>query len=240
MNRIPIIRDINAIYIIKNTVNNKVYVGSSTNLRKRWNDHIRELNEGIHINDHLQKSWNHYGMESFDFLVVSVVEDSDELLLLEDYYINKYDSMNVDKGYNLISADRHEISNSTREKLSVAGKGRCHTEESKQKISQAKKGMVFTEEHRRKLSEAHKGKHLSKQSRKKVSEYQKSREWTPKREQQFLDAAEKAHKSLKGRKLTQDEINRKLQGRLHVYTCIKCGNTFETTGNTRKCPDCRK
>ena len=55
------------IYIIKNILNNKKYVGSSTNIGKRWRDHKWYLKENKHHNSHLQASYNKYGLDSFEF-----------------------------------------------------------------------------------------------------------------------------------------------------------------------------
>lgn len=49
---------ISGIYKITNLVNNKVYIGQSVNIRKRWNQHVLELNKNIHPNIYLQSAWN--------------------------------------------------------------------------------------------------------------------------------------------------------------------------------------
>ena len=58
------------IYLIRNKINNKVYVGQSVNIKARWSNHKRELEKGIHSNDHLQKSYNKYGKINFEFKVI--------------------------------------------------------------------------------------------------------------------------------------------------------------------------
>ena len=55
------------IYRILNKVNGKFYIGSSVNIVKRWWEHKKSLRLGIHVNAHLQRSWNEYGEESFVF-----------------------------------------------------------------------------------------------------------------------------------------------------------------------------
>ena len=98
------------IYKITNLINGKVYIGSSNNIYKRWNnEHKYLLNINKHFNDHLQSSWNKYGKKNFKFEIEEPCLE--ELLIVrEDYNINKYDSMNPDKGYNKISATRQIMS----------------------------------------------------------------------------------------------------------------------------------
>jgi predicted GIY-YIG superfamily endonuclease len=50
MKRLPII----GIYSIRNMVNNKLYIGSSTYVQKRLVEHRRCLKNNIHTNQHLQ------------------------------------------------------------------------------------------------------------------------------------------------------------------------------------------
>ena len=49
------------VYKIVNTVNGKIYIGSSKNIDRRWNEHIRVLELNAHNNQHLQNAWNKYG-----------------------------------------------------------------------------------------------------------------------------------------------------------------------------------
>ena len=55
------------IYIIKNEINGKVYVGSAIDFNKRWNRHTSALNKGKHHSKHLQSAWNKYGESAFFF-----------------------------------------------------------------------------------------------------------------------------------------------------------------------------
>jgi group I intron endonuclease len=88
------------IYKILNKVNNKVYIGSATHIEKRWRDHKWYLNHDIHHNSHLQSSWNKYGTETFEFLIL--LECSvDELLEKEKEYTLKYNSLDNNYGYNV-------------------------------------------------------------------------------------------------------------------------------------------
>lgn len=50
------------IYKITNVVNNKVYIGLSIHLNKRWGEHKNDLIKNKHFNAHLQNSVNKYGI----------------------------------------------------------------------------------------------------------------------------------------------------------------------------------
>jgi group I intron endonuclease len=77
------------IYGIKNTLSNKIYVGQSKKIAQRWKAHIRELRDNKHRNKHLLRSFNLYGEESFEFLVLEECEES-ELNIKEEEWINKF------------------------------------------------------------------------------------------------------------------------------------------------------
>jgi group I intron endonuclease len=55
------------IYQIVNTVNNKRYIGSAVNLRKRENEHFAQLRRGIHHSPYLQRSYVKHGGDAFVF-----------------------------------------------------------------------------------------------------------------------------------------------------------------------------
>jgi group I intron endonuclease len=95
------------IYKILNKINNKVYVGESLDIERRWDEHKEDLNNNKHHSKKLQLAWNKYGEESFEFLIEKDLTNDTyindfllELVLLkyEDIYIHKYNS--VDEGYN--------------------------------------------------------------------------------------------------------------------------------------------
>lgn len=88
------------IYKITNNVNGKVYIGSSKNIENRWKQHKRELKKGTHHSQHLQKSWDIYKKENFSFEMIEDVDDLNKLLEREAYYIEKYNSLNSNYGYN--------------------------------------------------------------------------------------------------------------------------------------------
>ena len=50
---------ISGIYMIYNTINNKIYIGSSVDIIKRMDSHLSYLRNGKHHSVHLQRAWKH-------------------------------------------------------------------------------------------------------------------------------------------------------------------------------------
>lgn len=88
--------------MIKNKINNKVYIGLSRNIKRRFTMHKTNLNNNKHKNDYLQKAWNKYGKENFEFVILEIVDDDNiDLAKLEQHYIETYNSAERENGYNL-------------------------------------------------------------------------------------------------------------------------------------------
>jgi group I intron endonuclease len=62
--------DDSVIYEIRNVVNNKIYIGSAVNFRKRKNIHLHRLRKGDHHSSHLQRSYNKHGEDKFIFNIL--------------------------------------------------------------------------------------------------------------------------------------------------------------------------
>ena len=90
------------IYIIKNTVTGKVYVGSSRNVLDRWANHKALLRKKKHHSIKLQRSWDKHGSEAFHFLLVESVDDTEKLLEREQVHIDQYESYKPGVGYNML------------------------------------------------------------------------------------------------------------------------------------------
>ena len=86
------------IYIIRNTLNDKCYIGQSSNLKARWAKHKNFLKNNKHHNKHLQAAWNKYGEENFVFEILEKCP-IEELDRKEIDYIRKYKTHT--EGYNL-------------------------------------------------------------------------------------------------------------------------------------------
>lgn len=83
------------IYKITNKINNKVYIGQSTNIFNRWNEHRYKAKTE---DKPLYKAFKRYGIENFTF---EIIEECPIIKLNEReiYWIKYYDSYN--HGYNL-------------------------------------------------------------------------------------------------------------------------------------------
>jgi group I intron endonuclease len=91
---------ITGIYKILNKINNKIYIGSATDIKKRWRDHKWHLNHNIHHNPHLQSAWNKYGRDNFEFSIILVCS-ANELLIKENECVKIYNTLNNNHGYNI-------------------------------------------------------------------------------------------------------------------------------------------
>lgn len=86
------------VYYIINKVENKKYIGCSRNIEKRFSEHRKMLNEGVHHSYKLQKAFNEYNESNFEFKIVEQC-DIKNLFVLEAQYIIKEDS--IKNGYNV-------------------------------------------------------------------------------------------------------------------------------------------
>lgn len=129
------------IYLIKNKINNKLYVGSTTvSFNKRWSYHRYDLRKNIHANKHLQKSWNKYGEINFEFILLE--ECSKEICTeREQYYINTLlPEYNILKFANRVTGYKH--TDETKQLISKIHKNKILSKETKEKMSKSRKGIV--------------------------------------------------------------------------------------------------
>lgn len=121
-------RKIKGIYTITNLVNNKIYVGSSTRcIYKRVKDHIYALKNNKHHSIHLQRAYNKYGNDNFQFEILEECEDK-YCLSQEQYWINILNVCSRKFGYNIctVAGNTKGIrpSKETKEKIGRAHIGR--------------------------------------------------------------------------------------------------------------------
>lgn len=86
------------IYIIRNTINSKVYIGQTkTSVKQRWQEHLRHARYGTQV---INRAMRKYGIDKFyiETLEICTIEVLD---YREAYYIDLYDSTNKTKGYNV-------------------------------------------------------------------------------------------------------------------------------------------
>lgn len=133
------------IYIITCLPTGKIYVGSSINLRKRWNMHRRELRSGVHCNQYLQRAWNKYGEIAFTFEILELVMPWG-LIDREQYWIDKLSPFD-ERGFNIVpnagSTLGRKVSEETKAKMRVANKGRLWSPERRTAFSAANKGNKY-------------------------------------------------------------------------------------------------
>lgn len=91
--------EIKGVYMIKNMSNNKIYIGISWDVYGRIKRHQSLLRNNKHKNKILQEEYNAYGYNSFIFEIVEICSAMD-LSKLEHYYINLYNTEDIDHGYN--------------------------------------------------------------------------------------------------------------------------------------------
>jgi len=94
------------IYRIFSSVNNKSYIGSSSNLYSRINKHINDLNKNEHHSIYLQRHYNKHGNEDLNIEIVCFCEITD-LFKLELDNIIKYNSFN--NGFNCLEIPGYSI-----------------------------------------------------------------------------------------------------------------------------------
>jgi hypothetical protein len=94
------------IYLIKNRLDNRVYIGSSNNIERRFRRHRTELKTGRHSNPFLSKAYQKYGKDAFDFIIIELCKQVN-LIQRELYFIAKYRSLDPLFGYNLKSPVAH-------------------------------------------------------------------------------------------------------------------------------------
>lgn len=99
-------RSVIGIYKITNKQNGKVYVGKSTNVTRRWHEHVKHLLDGTHHSSKLQKDFEIFGVLNFTFEVITTCAKED-LDIEEAIHIHKYDS--IISGYN-IAGSTDEVS----------------------------------------------------------------------------------------------------------------------------------
>jgi group I intron endonuclease len=122
------------VYKISNLLNNKIYIGKTVNIRRRWNKH-KTAAKRQNPNDFtiLHRAIRKYGPENFIIEGISEHEIEEKALAQEVYLIAVMQSTNRDIGYNMTNGGD-------------GVSGYKHTEESKQKMSVAKTGIFNGEQ----------------------------------------------------------------------------------------------
>lgn len=140
------------IYIIKNRINDRFYIGSSIDIKHRWQEHISSANSfsKYPIHNAIRK----YSKNNFSFKILEICNKND-LLKKEQKWLDK-------KSNNILC---YNIAKNAKAPML----GRKHTDKTKQKISLKKK--YISEETRKLLGKSWRGK---KQPRSMVEKRNKS------------------------------------------------------------------
>lgn len=89
-----------SIYIIKNKINDKVYIGQTTqSVAERFKQHCKPSEHKRHKYT-LYRAMSKYGVENFYYEIIEENIPIDELDTKEIYYIEKYNSYVKNNGYN--------------------------------------------------------------------------------------------------------------------------------------------
>lgn len=135
------------VYGIENAVNGKIYVGSSVNAEMRVSSHIKELSKNKHDNPHLQAAWNKYGPQAFTSKLLLQCDEK-FLIFWEQFAVDGFiKSFGRHKLYNIClvvdrppSAKGRVVSRKTRDKLSIAKKGKPRSASAIEASAAARRG----------------------------------------------------------------------------------------------------
>ncbi len=109
------------IYSITNIINQKIYIGSTDNLRTRKQQHFNGLRNGTHRNRHLQRAYYVYGENAFFYQILEIVPNIDDLLVREQHYLDI-----LSPEYNIL-------------RIAGSNRGFKHSEKTKTRLSAAHK-----------------------------------------------------------------------------------------------------
>jgi len=141
------------IYEINNTENEKRYIGSTSQWKRRKYEHKHLLENGDHGNRHLQNAWNKYGADAFEF---SVIEETEEQFTEEQNYLdeaewsNLYNISKQAGGGDIFSTLSEEDKKRFREKSKHVGEengmyGESHTQKAQKKMKEKAEGRYTLE-----------------------------------------------------------------------------------------------
>jgi group I intron endonuclease len=182
----------------------RIYIGSASNMLKRWWRHNNDLKYNKHCNPILQNHYNKYGKSDLEFSII-VGCSKVNLVSYEQFYI---DALNP--YFNILKIAGNVIgrvcSEKTRKLMSLKHKGKKLSDEHKINLSKARKGINLnppvTNETRHKMSLARKGHLTSLEARRKISIANKGKKRT--------EEVKKILSSLKsGKKQSADVIKKR-------------------------------
>ena len=173
----------NVIYKIRNVVNDKFYIGSTVDSRKRFWAHRKALRLGNHDCVYLQRAWAKYGEDCFKFEIVEQLNAKEELFPAEQKWLDEH--FGKDYCYNVAAhADAPMRDASPEMRAHQAQK----TKEWLEREGHPRQGINLTTEERKKCTphnspkgETHYryGKTVSEETRKKIGDTQRGKPKAP-------------------------------------------------------------
>lgn len=94
------------VYVIRNSCNDRVYVGSAQDVNKRWYKHKKDLRAGTHHSRPLQAAWDELGEAEFSFELVLTVTDIADLVFYEQCTMDRLHAGPAQGGFNLSNKAR--------------------------------------------------------------------------------------------------------------------------------------
>lgn len=147
------IPELSGVYCIINKCTQKMYIGSSLNLRRRLIQHYSYLRLNKHSNRLLQRNFNKYGEENINIYFVKIFPKS-VLLFEEQSNIDNYNTC-VPNGLNLRPIAESNlgriVSNKTRNKLRIASTNKHPSEKTREKFRQNNLGKKLSKETKLKI-----------------------------------------------------------------------------------------
>jgi group I intron endonuclease len=102
------------IYIVKNSINDKVYIGQTKNtINKRWSGHKSKANKGSNLV--LHSAMRLHGIENFNIELLECVATLEEANKKEFELVNQFNSK-CPNGYNMVDGGNVEFLNATEPK----------------------------------------------------------------------------------------------------------------------------
>ena len=115
-------KNISCIYCVTNKLNNRKYIGQTTNYRKRISEY-RRLHVTMKQVLPIYREINQVGYDNFKIEIIHRCKPK-SLTKFEDYYIRKYHTFDSKYGYNIRVKNRRRNTITTRSKMSIAHTGK--------------------------------------------------------------------------------------------------------------------
>ena len=187
----------------------KCYIGSAVSFRRRWKNHLSDLRKGKHHSPALQSAYMKYGEAFIKFEKIALCMITD-LITIEQRFIDKFHpeyNCSPTAGSTLGTT----VSEETRQKISLANKGKVHSPETIARVSAANRGRKRSEEFCKNLGDRKRGSAIPQETRAKISESLRGE-----RNPNF------------GKSLTSDHQERLLAGIRKAVLCVETGIIFQS------------